>query len=82
MLVKVVDVTGRVRVVDGATAVTVRAVTPMREHADENLTRPEQGDAYAGMPSDTARFAGATLAVTVADETTVEVAWTTVVEVS
>jgi hypothetical protein len=35
------------------------------------------------MPSDTARFAGAaTLAVTVADETTVEVAWTIVVEVS
>jgi hypothetical protein len=45
MLVKDVKVTGRVRVVDGATAVTVFAVTLMQEQADENLARLEQGEA-------------------------------------
>lgn len=45
MLVRDVDVTGRVTVVEGVTAVTVFAVTPMQEHADEKRTSPEQGDA-------------------------------------
>lgn len=34
------------------------------------------------MPSEASRFAGTALAVTVADETTVDVAWTMVVKVS
>jgi hypothetical protein len=33
----------------GADKVTVRAVTPMQEHAEEYLTAPEHGEAYAGM---------------------------------